>query len=506
VWIHPKQTRSIATSEKYANKRNIQPIIQARNPFSLLQQNNNETNTSLSQKSIINTEQSSRKLPITRSDVFTEVTRRKKINGSFPISNPQTETKKSNFKVTMGSFGNLSNQNAINQAELQQQQEQEKKLRIKTERQQQKQPQQKEHQQRLLERQKQLQIKQQELQQQREQLEDKLKQEQQQQKSQQNQEKQQILFQKIQELRETQQIQLQKIEQIKKNIIRTSVNPVVESLIKKVENTAAQAKAAAEAKAAANAKAASKANRKQSPTKSLESTSQLQQVFQNDDDNWSITWDLASSVNKELKRNLSKEYTNPEIIGKILNKYAAWQTTLPKNVRKYTPEQINIKKEYNKFSKKYPISNYSNFITSLNTTTLNKNAQLSTEKNSGNSLREKSADEAKNAIIKKFYSSINKIKSTGKNELNMLSKQINSNWDIISKEIPNRSLDLFKNYLNAKEELDKKKIGPGPAIETINRNKAETTQESKSVFNRVGNFFSSINPLRKTGPEYTQLN
>ena len=66
-------------------------------------------------------------------------------------------------------------------------------------------------------------------------------------------------------------------------------------------------------------------------------------------------------------------------------------------------------------------------------------------------------------------------------------------WDIISisKEIPNR-IDLFIKYLNAKEKLDEKK----EMSKTSNR----------SVFSKVGNFISSINPLRKKETKYTNLN
>ncbi len=191
-------------------------------------------------------------------------------------------------------------------------------------------------------------------------------------------------------------------------------------------------------------------------------------------------------------RNLNSKFKNPQIIGKIHNHYSSWINTLPKNNKEYTQEQKNILRKYEKFSKVYPISKYSNFLTPLNINTL-----------------------YKNAIIRKFQSLINKINNTtDKNKLNMLNNQINYNWEIIKKEIPNNNLSLLTKYSNAKTKLDEKRRGPGPEIKAhINDNnfkiqpqqKQEQLQSEKSILNKVGNFFSSIkNPFRKNG--YIKLN
>jgi hypothetical protein len=120
----------------------------------------------------------------------------------------------------------------------------------------------------------------------------------------------------------------------------------------------------------------------------------------------------------------------------------------------------------------------------------------------------------KNAIIKKFESSINKIDTTAKNELIALNTQIDSRWDIISREIPDRNSKLFLKYLTAKSKLEEKMRGPGPKINAKpNNNNLRLEQQSpttqpiqKNFISKVGNFFSSINLFRKKEPGYTNLN
>jgi hypothetical protein len=192
----------------------------------------------------------------------------------------------------------------------------------------------------------------------------------------------------------------------------------------------------------------------------------------------------AKNYNVNLNKNLNKEFNNPNIIGKIHNQYSSWINTLPKNTNEYTQEQKNILRKYEKFSKKYPILEYSNFLTPLNINTLNKNA-----------------------IIRKFQSSINKINTTkDKIDLNALNTQINSNWEIIKerKIQNNNNLSLLRKYSNAKTKLDEKRRGPGPEIKAhINNNNFQSQpeqqqpQSKKSILSKVVNFFSSINPLGK---------
>jgi hypothetical protein len=81
----------------------------------------------------------------------------------------------------------------------------------------------------------------------------------------------------------------------------------------------------------------------------------------------------TNNYDVNLNTNLNKIFTNPKIIGKIHDKYSSWLNTLPKN-REYSNKEKSILKsilvKYKNFSQKYPIREYTNYLTPLNINSL----------------------------------------------------------------------------------------------------------------------------------------